>query len=190
MARRVQLRNTTTNWGAVAKAFHWLLALFIVGQLVLGTVVDQMRVSPQKFDLFVWHKSIGVSILVLVLLRIIWRILNPPPLPSAGLANWERHAARAGHGLLYLLMIAVPLTGWWVSDTSRIPFRIFWSLSAPDLLAADRAMSEFAGEVHEVLTQLLMVVVVAHLLAALRHHFVLRNQTLTRMLPFRRTPGS
>ncbi len=184
--RRAFIYNTATRWGAVSKTLHWLLAVMIVGQFVLGKVVEEMRISPQKFDLFVWHKSIGITILILVVLRIFWRLRNAPPSAPTAIGGWERRAAQLGHGLLYLLMITVPVTGWWVSDTSRIPFRFFWSLPVPDLMDADRAMSELAGEVHEFLTLSLIAVVIGHVLAALRHHFVLHNNTLSRMLPFDR----
>ena len=87
-------------------------------------------------------------------------------------------------------MIAVPLTGWWVSDTSRIPFRLFWSVPVPDLMEPDRDLSELAAGVHGILTKLLLVVVVVHIIAALRHHLLLRNDTLLRMLPFGRDSRS
>ena len=188
MTRQLFLRNTATSWGAVAKVFHWLLALLIIGQLILGRVAEAMRISPQKFDLFVWHKSIGISILALALLRLIWRLRNPPPLAPQSVASWERRAANVGHGLLYLLMIVVPATGWWISDTSRIPFRLFWSIPVPNLMDADRDLSKLAGGVHEILTTLLLAVVVGHILAALRHQFMQHNEILSRMLPFRRGP--
>lgn len=181
------LGNTETNWGPVAKALHWLLALLILGQFVLGRIAVQAAVSPRKLDLFVGHKSLGLSILLFVVLRIAWRMSTTAPACLAANA-WERRLAQVGHALLYLLMVAVPLSGWWVSDTSRIPFKLFWTVPVPDLMAANRDISEIAGEVHESLTTLLLVVVGVHVLAALRHHFVLRNATLTRMLPFRRQP--
>jgi len=83
----------------------------------------------------------------------------------------------------------VPLSGWWISDTSRIPFKAFWLVPMPDLLAADRDMSQLAATVHGILVTALLVLVAVHVLAALRHHFVLHNDTLRRMLPRRRNPG-
>lgn len=142
--------------------------------------------SPHKLDLFVWHKSIGVTILLLLGLRIAWRLANAPPKAVAGVARWEHLAARAGHILLYTLMIAVPISGWWVSDTSRIPFEAFWLVPVPDLLEANRDASQVAEVVHGILTKTLLVLIVVHIAAALRHHFILRNDTLRRMLPFRR----
>lgn len=184
------LQNTERAWGAVTKSFHWLVAILILGQLVLGTIAEEARVSPLKLDLFVWHKSIGVSILLLVILRVAWRLKNPPPTAPAGIAIWEERLAKVGHGLLYLLMVVVPLTGWWVSDTSRIPFRLYWTVPVPDLMAPDRDLSELAADAHGLLTKLLLAVVVVHILAALRHHFLLRNDTLLRMLPFQQDPRS
>lgn len=179
------LRNTVTSWGAVAKSFHWVLALLILCQLVLGKVAEEAPLSPLKLDLFVWHKSIGVTILLLVILRLAWRLNNPSPSMPAGTPAWETKLARIGHGLLYLLMFAVPITGWWVSDTSRIPFKAFWLVPVPDLIPADRAMSDLASDVHGALTNLLLLVVLIHIAAALRHHFFLHNQVLNRMLPRR-----
>jgi cytochrome b561 len=179
-------KNTNYAWGAVAKSFHWLLAAMILGQLVLGRVADKAALSPAKLDLFVWHKSIGVSILLLAVLRLAWRLANPPPLAPAGIPRHETLLAKSGHILLYLLMFAVPLSGWWVSDSSRVPFKAFWIMPMPDLLPIDRSMQEIAGRVHGLLIAVLLAVVIVHTAAALRHHFMLRNETLIRMLPVRR----
>lgn len=183
------LRNTERGWGSVAKSFHWLLAVLIVGQLVLGWIAEDMRFSPGKLELFVWHKSIGLTILLLVFLRIAWRLRNPPPDPLTDPGLWETRLATLGHRLLYLLIVAVPLTGWWISETSRIPFRLYWQVPVPDLLPADKAWSELAANIHGALTTLLVVVLVIHVLAALRHHFLLRDATLSRMLPDLRRSG-
>jgi cytochrome b561 len=183
------LRNTDHEWGVIAKSFHWLIALLLFGQLALGWIAKDMRVSPDKFELFVWHKSIGISILLIVALRIVWRFRNPPPASIGEVTLWQARLAQGAHALLYILMIAVPLSGWWISDTSRIPFRLYWQIPLPDLLPASKDMSELAASTHEVLTTLLIVIVVLHILAAARHHFLLRDDTLTRMLPFGRRSG-
>lgn len=184
------LRNTRETWGSVARNLHWLMAVLILAQLVLGSVAEEMRVSPTKFELFVWHKSIGISLLLLVVLRLAWRLGNTLPAEPPGIAPWESRLAKLGHAALYLLMFAVPLSGWWISDTSQIPFRWFWMVPLPDLLPADKDMSELAEDVHEALTRALMVVVAVHVLAALRHHFLLRNATLRRMLGLKAKEGA
>ncbi len=183
------LRNTDRTWGSVAKTLHWLIALLIATQLALGWVAEDMALSPTKLDLFVWHKSLGLTVLLLVVLRLGWRLFNPPPDPLTGSGHWESRLARAGHWLLYVLMFAVPLTGWWIADTSRIPFRLYWQLPVPDFFVPDKAASTLAAEVHGVLTTLLAVIVTGHILAALRHHWLLGNATLRRMLPFTTAGG-
>jgi cytochrome b561 len=155
--------------------------------LVIGKVADEMALSPQKLDLFVWHKSIGVSILLLALLRLLWRVGNAPPAPPPGIPRWETLLARIGHALLYLLLFAVPISGWWISDSSRIPFKAFWIVPMPDWLPTDRDTQELAEDVHGMLIIALLTVLAIHVAAALRHHFLLRNDTLRRMLP-RRQP--
>lgn len=184
------LRNSDRAWGTVARSLHWLVALLIFAQLVLGRVAEEAPLSPRKLDLFVWHKSIGLTILLLVLLRIAWRLTNPTPAPVAGTPPRFVTLAKLGHGMLYLLMVLVPLSGWIISDTSRIPFRAFWLVPVPDLLDAERAVSEMAERVHDVLTTALLAVVVVHIVAALIHHFRWRDDTLVRMLPVVRPRGA
>jgi cytochrome b561 len=180
-------KNTPDNWGTIARSFHWLIAVLVLGQLVIGKVADEMALSPQKLDLFVWHKSIGVSILLLALFRLLWRVGNAPPEPPPGIPRWETLFARTGHTLLYVLLFAVPISGWWISDSSRIPFKAFWIVPVPDWLPTDRATQELAEDVHGMLIIALLAVLAIHIAAALRHHFVLHNDTLRRMLP-RRQP--
>lgn len=178
----IEFRNTQDTWGAVARGFHWLIAALILVQFVIGSVAEDMKLTPAKLDLFVWHKSIGVTVLVLVLLRLAWRLGNPPPAMPAGTPAWEHKLAAIAHWLLYVLIFAVPLSGWWISDASRVPFKAFFLLPMPDFIATDRALQEAAAEVHEALTTALLLVVIVHVAAALRHHFLLHDDVLRRML--------
>lgn len=178
----VQLRNSPDTWGAVTRGLHWLIAALILVQFVIGSVAEDMKLTPTKLDLFVWHKSIGVTVLVLAVLRLIWRLGNRPPAPPAETPGWEQTLAAIAHWVLYALIFAVPLSGWWISDASKVPFKAFFLVPMPDLIATDRALQEAAAEVHEVLTMTLLVVVIAHIAAALRHHFVLHDDVLRRML--------
>lgn len=176
------LRNTLQAWGAGARFFHWLIAVLLLAQITLGFLAKGWRLSPTKLDLFVWHKSLGILILALVALRLAWRLLNPvPALPSA-LPAWERLAARSAHFLLYLLMLALPFSGWIVNSAANIPFRIFWQVPLPAIVAPDDATADFAKAVHFSLFAALAVLVALHAGAALRHHFVLRDDILRRML--------
>ena len=178
----MQFRNSAETWGAVARAFHWSIAALVLVQFAIGTVAEEMKLTPAKLDLFVWHKSIGVTVLVLAVLRLAWRFGNPPPVPPDGTPGWERKLAAIAHWVLYALIFIVPLSGWWVSDASRVPFKAFFLVPMPDFIATDRALQEAAAEVHEVLTMTLLVVVIVHVAAALRHHFLLHDDVLRRML--------
>jgi cytochrome b561 len=177
------VRNTTDSWGAPAKLFHWVMAALILAQIALGVMAASWRLSPTKLNLFFWHKSTGMLILLLLALRLLWRLANSTPALPSGMAAWERTAAQLSHGLLYVLMIALPVTGWIVNSASNIPFRIFWLIPLPAIVAPDKATADLVALVHGGLFALLALVLVAHIGAALRHHFVKRNTVLVRMLP-------
>src|SRR6267143_1555725 len=179
------LRNTADSWGAPAKLFHWVMAALILAQIALGLMAANWRLSPTKIELFFWHKSTGMLILALVGLRILWRLANPTPELPADMAGWERAAARLSHLLLYALMIALPVTGWIVNSASNVPFRIFWLIPLPAIVAPDERTADLAALVHGGLAALLALVLVAHVGAALRHHYVKRDTVLTRMLPWK-----
>src|SRR4029077_11827122 len=114
---RVRFKNTDIAWGPVAKLFHWTIALLIFTQFALGWIAVTHRLSPTKIQLFVWHKSTGVLVLVLVALRLLWRAMNPSPALPFNTPPGERFAAHASHGLLYVLMIAMPLSGWIINSS-------------------------------------------------------------------------
>ena len=177
------LRNTADSWGAPAKFFHWVMAALILAQIALGLTAASWRLSPTKLELFFWHKSTGMLILLLVALRLLWRLANPAPALPSGMPAWERAAARASHLLLYALMIALPIAGWIVNSASNVPFRIFWLIPLPAIVAPDEPTADLVALVHGGLFVLLALVLVAHTGAALRHHFVKRNTVLVRMLP-------
>lgn len=179
----MKVANTDTSWGALAKFFHWLIAMLIFTQFALGWTAVSWRVSPTKLNLFVWHKSTGMLILVLVLLRLLWRLLNRTPALPADTPAWERTVAHASHALLYVLMIAMPLVGWVINSAAAIPFSIFWQIPLPALVAPDKHTAELAALVHLSLFVMLATLLVLHIGAALRHHFVKKNNLLIRMLP-------
>jgi cytochrome b561 len=176
------LRNTAHSWGGIARLLHWLIAALMLAQVVLGWWAVSQRLSPLKLNLFVWHKSIGIVILVLALARILWRVTNVTPGLPVGTRAWERHAAHWNHALLYLVLVAMPVTGWIVNSASGVPFRIFWLAPLPPIVAHDKAVADAAAAAHFWLFALLCALVFVHEAAALRHHFVKRNDVLARML--------
>jgi len=179
------------RYHAVSIALHWLIALGILALIAIGLAMTHLALAPLlKFQLYQLHKSIGVTVLLAVLLRILWRLGHrPPPLPE--LKRLEKAAADGMHGLLYVLMVALPLTGWALVSASpfNLPTVLYGLVPWPHLpiLATleDKAPVEAVLKfTHGKLGWLLLVLIVVHVGAALRHHFVLRDGVLRRMLPF------
>lgn len=187
-AFRLKESNSDSSWGAPAKLFHWLVAGLIFAQFWLGWLAASWRLSPTKLNLFVWHKSLGMVILALVLVRLLWRLANPTPALPADTPVWERVVARLSHALLYVVMIAMPITGWINNSAAGVPFSIFWRIPLPPLVSPDKHTAELAALAHFSLFVVFVALLVVHVGAALRHHFVKRDNVLTRMLPARRTP--
>src|SRR5690606_23400740 len=177
------MRNMRTDYTAPAKALHWLIALLILGMLVLGFYMQDLPLSPDKLKLYSWHKWAGVSIFVLVVVRLAWRLMHPPPALPAHMAPGERVVAQAGHTLLYVLMFAIPLSGWLMSSAKGFQTVWFGVLPIPDLLARDKATGDLLQTVHFSLNLLLAAVLSGHVAAALKHHFVNKDNVLVRMLP-------
>jgi len=176
------LRNTDRAWGSIARCFHWLVAALILGQFALGWIADSWRRSPVKVDLFVWHKSLGILVLALVLLRLVWRLFDRTPALPAAMPLWERHAAAASHAMLYLLMLALPLSGWVINSAANFPLKLFWLVPLPPIVPPGKAMQELAEAVHNGLFWGMVALLLLHVTAALRHHFVKRDAVLRRML--------
>jgi cytochrome b561 len=181
------LRNTVNSWGTPAKLLHWGMAALILAQIGLGLTAANWRVSPLKLELFFWHKSVGMLIVLFVLIRLLWRVCNPTPVLPAGTPRWERITARLSHLLLYLLMFALPLTGWIVNSASNIPFRIFSLIPLPAIVAPDKLTADLFTLIHRSLFAMITVVLTVHIGAALWHHFVKGNNVMARMLPSRQS---
>ena len=178
------LRNTPSSYGSVAKLLHWSIVVLIITQLVLGISADDLPNGLRKLELLAWHKSFGMLILMLALLRLAWRYANPRPVPPADMPRWQRLAAVGTHRLLYALILLQPLTGWLMSSYKNYPVSFFGLFQWPDLVAPDAGMHELFEEVHEWLARLLVTVAIIHASAALYHHFGRRDDVLRRMLPF------
>lgn len=178
-------REDIESWTATAKLFHWVMAALIFAQIALGLTAVGWHLSPTKLTLFVWHKSTGMLILALLALRLLWRLSRRAPELPWEMPLWERAGAHLSHFLLYALMLALPLTGWVIASASNVPFKIFWTIPLPAIVAPDKAVSDLYATIHGWLVTLLALVLVAHIGAALRHHYVKRDTVLIRMLPWR-----
>jgi len=173
--------SAVMRYSAPAIVLHWLMALLIFAGFPLGLTMVDLPLSPDKLKLYSYHKWIGVTLLMLVAIRLSWRLTHtPPPLP-ASVAAWQRRASAIVHGLLYLLMIAIPLSGWLMSSAKGFQTVWFGVLPLPDLVGKDKALGDLLAEVHKVLNFTLLGLVVLHVGAALQHHFIERQPFLQRM---------
>ncbi|GAA0781992.1 cytochrome b [Roseibium denhamense] len=184
------LRNTSSGYGRIAIFFHWTMALLIVGMLAFGLYLDQLPQSdPNLFQLYQLHKSVGFVVLALALMRIIWRFANPSPKLPTGMASWERMAAHLGHIGLYALIFALPITGWFMVSASPwgIPTVVFNVLPIPHLPVPEALGTKEEAEglfkvLHKYGAYLMIALIVTHIAAALKHHFIARDDTLKRMV--------
>ena len=175
------IRNTAENWGWPAKLLHWLGAVLILLLLGHGWWMTHFAPRPDRLAHYAGHAALGYDLLALLVLRLLWRWANQvPPLP-ASLEPWERAAAHLAHFGLYVLMLAVTLTGWAMAGTGRTPFdKDVFNIKIP-LLVTDRKLHGPLEDTHKYLAYALAALVVAHIVGALRHHLVKRNAVLRRM---------
>lgn len=157
------------------------MAILIGGLLVLGLYMQDLPLSPQKLELYSWHKWFGVTVFILVWFRLAWRRSHRPPDLSESLSPRLRYAAHVGHTLLYVLMILIPLSGWLMSSAKGFQTVWFGLVPIPDLIGKSRALGDLLQQVHKALNIILTLTLTGHILAAMWHHFVLKDDTLRRM---------
>jgi cytochrome b561 len=177
------IRNDVTRYGAVAQTLHWLIAALVVVMFGLGWYMGDLPLGPRKLELYQLHKSIGLTIFALAVLRLCWRLTHPaPPLP-AHMAPWERAAARTSHALLYAMLLIQPMIGFLQSNAANFPVVVWGVLPLPALIAPDEPLADRLVDVHEWGARIILFLVLLHIAAALRHHFWLKDDVLRRMLP-------
>lgn len=181
----MKLRSDLEHWGAIAKSFHWIVALAILGNGVFGLCMDLASNPMQKINWLALHKSIGLTVLALMLLRMAWRWPDGRPREEPA-PRWQLIAARATHAVLYLLALALPLSGWWYNSVTGKPLQFFKLFNLPALAIKDDTLRHFSHAVHEYLFWFLILVLVGHVGAALKHHVFDGDNVLRRMLPFGR----
>lgn len=176
-----------TRYSTGAMAFHWIIALLIVMNFAAAFVAENLP-KPQAMQVMGNHKAIGITVLLLTVARILWRLTHRPPAFLTSLRPWEAALARFTHAAFYVLMIGVPLAGWLMHSaySGGAPVPMFGLFSYPGLpLAADKAGAGVAGEVHEVLAFAMLGLAGLHVIGALKHQFFDRDRSLARMLPGR-----
>ena len=167
-----------------AIALHWLVALLIFVTFPLGVYMHDLPLSPNKLQLYSWHKWIGITILTLAVLRLLWRAGHTPPLLPEAISCWQRRASQGVHFFLYVLILAIPMSGWLMSSAKGFQTVWFGVLPLPDLVSKDKALGDLLTTVHQNLNLTLLIMVAIHVAAVLKHHFIQRNAILRRMLPF------
>jgi len=175
---------TTIRYTATAIALHWLMACLLIGLFMVGIYMSDLPLSPWKLKIYAWHKWAGVSAFLLVLLRLGWRLGHRPPSLPGSPSKTLQFAAHAGHALLYLLMLAIPVSGWLMSSAKGFQTVYFGVLPIPDLLSKNKELGDWLQSLHQTLNFTLAALVAGHAAAALKHHLIDKDEVLSRMLPW------
>ena len=179
------LRNTSSRYGAVTIGLHWLMAILIVAMVVVGLVMTAPPLAERNFELYQLHKSFGLTILVLAAVRLLWRVSNPKPDLPDTMSGVERLLANLTHVALYVLMFALPVSGWIMASAStlQVPTLWFGVFQVPHVVPPDADLEKLAKAVHGWLGWAIIGAFALHVAGALKHHFVERDDVLRRMLP-------
>ena len=177
------MTSPSDRYSGPAIAAHWLIALLILAAFPLGLYMADLPLSPTKLKLFSYHKWIGMTVLLLFLPRILWRITHRPP-EALPMPAWQHRIAELTHLALYVLMFAVPLSGWLMSSAKGFQVVYFGVLPIPDLIPKNPELGDVLEELHEALNWALFGLVGLHVAGALKHHVIDRDGTVRRMLPF------
>ena len=176
----MRLRNDATHFGTVSRLIHWIMALLIVAMLILGTKLSAMQPGLANLWLYGLHTTGGFVALTLVILRLIWHRISPPPAPIGPPGIWTNRAARVAHGLIYALILAIPLSGWIGSSATGIDVMFADRWVMPNLAPVSEAWEYWGFLAHKVLTKVLMAVLALHVLGALKRGWD-RDGTIRRM---------
>lgn len=180
----MNLKNTTTQYGSIAKFFHWLIFLLIAWQFIIGFFSENVEKGLHlSSSLFPLHKQIGLALLLLVALRLLWKLYTPRPLLPATIKNWERILAYSTHALLYISIIVMSVSGW-IMSTAAGKAPMLWGFKfAFPFIEVSKPLSGQAGDIHLIAAWILLVLVSLHILAALKHYFMDKDNVLQSMLP-------
>lgn len=177
----MSIKNTESRYGAMAIIFHWVMAVLIILLVAVGLYMTRIPISLAKLKLYGWHKEWGLLVLALVMLRIVWRFSNVTPLLT-GLPWWEKLAAQTVHWAFYGFMFALPVTGWLLTSAAGLPPSFFGLGVLPSLVAPNSHLQAVLTTIHQYLSYALILAFCAHVGAALKHHFINKDDILRRML--------
>lgn len=173
------------SYDPIALTLHWLVFALLTVQVLVGWSLPHIRKNTPQEGIVDWHLSIGAALMFLIVLRLLWRLVHPPPL-AATLASWERQVSNLTHGLLYALLLVIPMLGWAASNYFGFTVHLFGLFQLPAIADGTMEWAHEAGDMHEELVNILLIVVGVHVLGALWHYFIRRDRVLQRMLPWLR----
>jgi cytochrome b561 len=170
-----------TSYTLTARTLHWVMAVLMILMLAAGLVMSDIEDPALKGTVYGLHKATGILVLILAGFRLLWRFSHAVPEISGSLPAWQRHAARLVHWALYVAMFIMPLSGWSMSSAAGYPVSFYGLFVLPNLVAKNPELADTLEDIHEISANVLIALIIAHLGAALYHHFVLRDNTLRRM---------
>jgi cytochrome b561 len=177
------IRNTTKSWGSLARAFHWVLGLTILGMLAFGWWMNHIPARPDRFFYRNIHADIGYLVLLFTMLRLIWRLVNPTPSLPSDTPRWQRIAAHINYGALYVVTILVTMLGWAHSGAHTPDYSSWFGLfHVPQITSPDKAAADAYEDRHIFFAYVLLALIVMHIAAAAWHHFIKRDRVVTRMV--------
>ena len=177
-------RNNSQTWGSLSIGLHWLTFILILGLAMVGLFMTELANGPLKIQVYALHKSFGLTVLGLTIIRLVWRLFSITPKITANIPAWQNLIAKLTHGLLYLLLFAMPISGWLYNSAAGFPLKYFGLFKLPKLSDYNPELKQLAGDVHETFFYILALLMLLHAGAALKHHYLDKDNTLTRMLPW------
>ena len=178
------LRNNSQAWGSLSIGLHWLTLIMILSLAAVGMNMDDLPNGPLKIQVYAMHKSFGLTVLALTAIRLTWRLFSVTPEPGPGTPKWQEWIAKLVHGALYFLLFAMPISGWLYNSAAGFPLKYFGLFSLPKLSTYNPELKHLAGDAHETFFYILALLMLMHAGAALKHHYLDKDNTLTRMLPW------
>jgi cytochrome b561 len=175
--------NAPPRYSRVAILLHWVAVLLIVAGAGLGLTMTDLPLSPEKLRYYAWHKWIGITVFLVAAARLVWRTRMPPPPFPDTMPRWQARAARTVHALLYVLMLAIPISGWIYSSATGVSVSYLNLVPLPNLVAKDKALASALLGVHQGLNLTLAAALLLHVSAAVWHQWIVRDGMLSRMLP-------
>ena len=178
------MRNSWQTWGSLSIGLHWLTLIFILSLAIVGLFMTELANGPLKIQVYALHKSFGLTVLGLTIIRLVWRLFSITPKTTANMPTWQNLIAKLTHGLLYLLLFAMPISGWLYNSAAGFPLKYFGLFKLPKLSDYNPELKQLAGDAHETFFYILALLMLIHAGAALKHHYLDKDTTLIRMLPW------